>query len=295
MKRYGNKRNRKSRLTITLSPEILRYVDRTIDFKNIRNRSQAIETLLRQSLTPTITTAVILAGGPTHRKKLVALTTINYEKLIVLTLEHLVRFGIKKVIVLAGPNQKPIEKIINGGSSWGLKIIYGKEPKPLGTAGALKAVETELGAEPFLVLHGDILTDINLADFIAFHRQERTLATIAVKPRSSEKKYGQVLLEGNKITDFYEHDQGLGVSIVNTGVYLFEPEILSLIPPRQPVRLEADIFPKLAKQGELSAFLFQGIWFDITTPENYRQAVARWQATHGLTLQRLDNSSRAAN
>lgn len=147
----------------------------------------------------------------------------------------------------------------------------------MGTAGALKAAEGYLLDQPFLVFHADILTDINIADFVKFHSSQNKLATIAVKPRQAESDYGKVMLEGSEITDFIPESQDQGISIVNTGVYLFEPEVLSLIGSGTTTRLETDVFPKLAKMGELSAFLFQGIWFDISRSSNYESAQIRWQ------------------
>ncbi len=122
------------------------------------------------------------------------------------------------------------------------------------------------------------MTNINLADFIEFHKHENTLATIAVKPREAERTYGKVLLQGNKITDFSETNQSEGISIVNTGVYLLQPDALKLIELDPPAHFEKDLFPKLAAIHELSAFIFQGIWFDISTSDSYRLAQARWAA-----------------
>jgi NDP-sugar pyrophosphorylase family protein len=147
----------------------------------------------------------------------------------------------------------------------------------MGTAGALKAAEEYLAHGPFLVVHGDVLTNINLPDFVNFHNNEKRMATIAVKPRNAEPKYGKVMLQGNRITDFFDEDRSEGISIINTGVYLFEPELLSLLVEGQVAKLEKDVFPRLAEMGELSAFLFQGIWFDISEPENYSRAQDRWQ------------------
>jgi NDP-sugar pyrophosphorylase family protein len=158
----------------------------------------------------------------------------------------------------------------------GAEIHHVYEEEPLGTAGAVRAMESQLPREPFIVIHGDILTSIDLAEFIKFHKQEDTLATIAVKPRNAERKYGKVLMQGNRITDFSQTNQSEGISIVNTGVYLLQPESLRLIDSGKPVFFETDFFPKLAALNQLSAFVFQGVWFDISDPESYASAQARW-------------------
>ena len=102
------------------------------------------------------------------------------------------------------------------------------------------------------------------------------MATVAVKPRDAEHRYGKLLLKGNKITAFSQPEESDGISIVNTGVYLLQPEALGLIDTGQPANFETDLFPRLANMGELSAYFFQGVWFDISTPETYRQAEQRW-------------------
>ncbi|MDH3745743.1 MAG: sugar phosphate nucleotidyltransferase [Acidobacteriota bacterium] len=272
----------KARLTITMAPELLERLDRRIDGVTLRNRSQAIETLLEQVLTPTVTTAVILTGGVLGTTAEVpALAPIAGRALISRTIQHLTNFGIRRVFVLAGGNQRGIQALMGGGEGLGVSIEYLVEKKPRGTAGALKLVEPHLDSEPFLVIHGDVLTDIDLDDFIGFHFSEEAVATIAVKPRAAERRYGQVMLQGNRITEFLETSSTAGFTIVNTGVYLFQPGIFDFIDGDGPAQFETDVFPVLARRGELSAFLFQGIWYDISTPTDYRRADRRWRNRGG--------------
>ena len=266
----------KARLTITLDKDLLMQIDKMIDNVKIRNRSHAIESILRERLKPEVSTAVILAGGKKHMDIHPALLPIDDRELIFLTLEHLAEAGIRKIFILSGSEGTDLREHLRQHDIFGAHIIHIQEEQPLGTAGAIKAIEDQLGHEPFLVIHADVLTNINLADFIAFHQQERTLVTIAVKPRDAEKKYGKVMLQGNKITEFSEKGQSEGISIINTGVYLLDPDALNLVNENTPSHFEIDIFPKLAALNELSAFLFQGIWFDISDSESYLGAKSRW-------------------
>ena len=267
----------KSRLTITLSDTILSAVDRMIDGQDIRNRSHAIEHLIHKSLTPSVTTALLLAGGRHKDTPPPALALVDKQPLVTIILNRLKHFGITHVVICAGFWEKRMRDLLHDGETLGLTISYVSETQQLGTAGAIKKVQPLLSQEPFLVIHGDVLTTINLEDFIAFSEDEQTLATIAVKPRLSEKKYGKVLLEGNKITHFLQEKGEGGISIVNTGVYLFNPSILTFLSNHTPLSLEADIFPKLAKMGQLSAYLFQGMWFDIRHAPDRHDAIARWK------------------
>lgn len=265
---------KKARLTITLDRGLLRQIDQMIDHLTIRNRSHAIETLLRQSLVMHLDTAVLLAGGK-PKDPLPPLLEIGGKPLIAHTIEHLVEFGFERIFILAGQNCSAFEAALGNGKQFEAEIYCMDEETPMGTAGAVKQIEAELD-RPFLVMNADVLTNINLADFTAFHQEEQALVTVAVKPRDAEYRYGKLLLKGNKITVFSRPEESEGISIVNTGVYLLQPEALGLIEEGQPASFETDLFPKLANMGALSAYFFQGVWFDISTPEMYRQAEQRW-------------------
>ncbi|MGB3563269.1 MAG: sugar phosphate nucleotidyltransferase [Thermoanaerobaculia bacterium] len=267
----------KSRLTITLPPDLVQRLDRMIDHQTVRNRSHAIELLIRQGLMPEVTTAIVLAGGEHQGIGNPALAPVGGQALILLTLRHLVGFGIRNVLLLAGRSEPEIREVLGSGQGLGLTIQYLEEERPLGTAGALKSAEPHLPDSPVLVVHGDVLTDIDIGELITFHLSEGCLATMAVKPRNAEKECGQVMLQGNRITDFYDNGKEQGISIVNTGLYVLQPEVFGMIEEGKESRLETDVFPTLARMGELSAFFFQGIWYDIRNEENYQRAKARWQ------------------
>jgi NDP-sugar pyrophosphorylase family protein len=271
----------KARLTITLPRELLAQIDHLIDKRTVRNRSHAIELLLRKSLKPSVSTAVLLAGGSDGAEQPPALLPIQGQPLIIRTINHLIDNGISSFIILAGKSESLIRGYLGNIDNRRAKFHFVNESQPMGTAGALKAAERYISDEPFLVFHADILTDINIIDFVQFHSSQNKLATIAVKPRQAEPDYGKVMMEGSRITDFIPQNQDQGISIVNTGMYLFEPEVLSLIATGTAIWLETGIFPKLAKMGELSAFLFQGIWFDISNSGNYESAQVRWQQKGG--------------
>jgi NDP-sugar pyrophosphorylase family protein len=127
------------------------------------------------------------------------------------------------------------------------------------------------------VIHGDILTDIHLDEVFEFHLQEATHATVIVKPKLGMKQYGQVFIQGNRVTTFSETGTDSGISLINTGVYVLNREVLSLIPAKKISFLENDIFPHLARKNQLRAYFFQGLWYDISTPTQYNQAVSDWQ------------------
>ena len=190
----------KSRLTITLPPDLVERLDGMVDHQTVRNRSHAIELLIRQGLMPEVTTAIVLAGGEHQGIGNPALAPVGGQALILLTLRHLVGFGIRNVLLLAGRHEPEIREVLGNGEGLGVSIEYLAEKRPLGTAGALKSAESHLPDSPVLVVHGDVLTDIDISELISFHLSEGCLATMAVKPRNAEKDCGQVMLQGNRIS-----------------------------------------------------------------------------------------------
>lgn len=268
----------KSRITITLAHDLLSQIDDMIDGKAIRNRSHAIEDLLRQGLEPRVTTAAILAGGRRGDGRIAPILSIGGTPLIQIMMDHLISYGIDRIFILGAKNEERLRAVVASGDPPAADAEFVRERSPRGTLGAIKLIEHRIGPDPFVVLHGDVLTDIDLFEFSRFHKRQGTLATIAVKPREAERNYGKVMLQGNRITEFMDVNRSEGISIVNTGVYILQPEVLGIVPDRGPTHFEVDLFPRLAVIGELSAFVFQGIWFDVSREKSYQLAQTRWAA-----------------
>jgi NDP-sugar pyrophosphorylase family protein len=207
----------------------------------------------------------------------VALQKIGTNYLLTHTLNMLKKHHLKQVIICLAPGNNKIKQLFGNGENLGLKISYQSEEKPLGTGGAVKNVKELLGNQTFLVIHGDILTTLDLGNLFEFHFNENSLATMAVKPRMGEPKYGQVFLQGNKIIKFLDTSTDSGISIINTGVYVFDPKIFDVFPTKARFTLEKDVFPYLAEKKQLSASFFQGIWYDISEDHDYQEAKRHWQ------------------
>lgn len=266
----------KTRLTITLSQNILDSVDAMINGINIRNRSHAIETLVKKSLSPTVQTAIILAGGHHDQEPQPALTKIGKGYLLTHIIDNLKNNHINNIIICISKTDTEIMRIFGKGDNYGVKIEYLVEEYPLGTGGAVKKAKELIKNSPFVVVHGDTLANIDLASLFNFHFAEKSLATIAVKPRLGEPKYGQVFIQGNKITKFLATSDNTGISIINTGFYVFDPKIFELFPAKEVFTLEKDVFPNLAEHKQLTASIFQGLWFDITDKDSLKLAKEKW-------------------
>lgn len=248
----------KSRLTITLSDEILNSVDDTIDGKNIRNRSHAIEALLVKQLSSSLSQAVILIGGrPAAIKN--TLINISGKPLILHTLDLLKKYGLNRIYIAIDQPYMPLKKILPQNQN--LHLI--KQRPQLGTAGALYDLRNQLANQPFLVIHSDIFTDINLELLSSYHSKQNRMATICVQPKLNKQQYGKVIIQGNHVTQFLDHPANSEVGMINTGIYLFKPTILPRLKKRGRLMLETDIFPILAKEHQLSAYPFEGTWYEV--------------------------------
>jgi mannose-1-phosphate guanylyltransferase len=159
----------------------------------------------------------------------------------------------------------------------GVHVKYSIDPPktPLGTAGPVKRAEKLLGnKEPFLVLNGDIFEDVNYQEIIQKHKENHATATIALCKVEDTTRYGVAeMADDNSIKRFIEKPaKGTApTNLINAGIYVLNPEILTLIPKGRKVSMEREIFPKLAEQGKLYGHIIHGLWIDIGKPEEYLQ------------------------
>ena len=222
--------------------------------------------------------ALILAGGFGTRLRPLSCTRpkilfpIGNRPILDWTIERLVECGIRE-IVLAVNYMADIIMHRYGNSKFGANIIYSKEERPLGTAGPIKKAAPLLGEEPFLVLNGDIFTDINYKELMEAHLENGSVATIALVEVPDPSRYGVVLLEDSRILDFIEKPKATKApsNLVNAGIYAFTPEIFDYIElsKKRGVSIEKEVFPKLAEEGKLYGKVFKGLWMDIGKPRDY--------------------------
>jgi len=273
----------RDRLTITLSKSLLSKIDDFIDGTKIRNRSHAIEYLIKKSLVPKVTQAVILSGGkglnmrPFTFEMPKGLFPVGGKPILERMIELLRQSEIRDIIFSIGHLGEKIREHFGDGSKFGVKITYVMEEKEAGTAGALVLAKRYLKSDNFLVTHGDILIDLDVLDFISFHKEQGTIATIALTSVVDPSSFGEVVLNGTKIVRFIEKpEKGRQTSqLISSGFYIFNKDIFSYLPKDMPSFIE-DIFPKLIEAKELSGFPFAGRWADIGTPLSYGRAIKEW-------------------
>ena len=160
----------------------------------------------------------------------------------------------------------------------GLKVRFSIDPPktPLGTAGPVKKAERLIGHdEPFLVVNGDIYSDINYREMLQTHRKSDALATIALCTVEDPCSFGVAeLANDNSIKRFVEKPaKGTEPSnLINAGVYVLDPKVFDYIPEGRAVSMEREIFPVLVSEGKLCGHCFEGLWMDIGKPKEYLEA-----------------------
>jgi len=275
----------RTRLTITLRKDLLPRIDATIDGKQVRNRSHAIEVLVSNALRPTSRRAVILAGGsganlrPFTYEMPKAMIPVKGRPILEYTIDRLRDAGITDVMIVIGHLGEKIRDHFGDGTRFGMHIRYAEEHGANGTASPLRFINSFIGNQPFVLVYADVLIDMNIADLVTFHAQHEASATIALTSVKNPEVYGVVKMHGNRVVEFLEKPTGRHAlsHLVFTGVAVIDPKVLELIPKRGRAMIETDVFPKLASQDALVGYLFEGQWFDVGTPEIYERALAEWK------------------
>jgi len=237
-------------------------------------RAQESYTKMKQENIP----AILLVGGKGTRlqaivsskpKPLALVGNIPFLELLVMQLRAQ---GIHRMIMSTGHLAEQIEETFGDGGRWNSDIRYSRESQPLGTAGAVKFAESYLEeSSDFLVFNGDSFMEIDIPEFLRFHRQHGGVVSMAVRKVPDAARYGTVQVDGlNRIIGFSEKTGSTSAGVINAGVYVFKRAVLQKISPG-PSSLEKDLFPKLLKQG-MYALEHDGMFIDIGTPEDYARA-----------------------
>jgi mannose-1-phosphate guanylyltransferase/phosphomannomutase len=226
--------------------------------------------------------AVVMAGGEGTRLR--PLTSNQPKPMVSLCgkpcMEHIVellaRHGIGETVVTLMFLPKVIRDYFGDGSSLGVTMQYSVEQAPAGTAGSVKLAEGFLKDDTFIVISGDALTDFDLGEIVAFHKQRGAMATIALKRVENPLEFGVVVIDDEgHIERFLEKPTWGQVfsDTVNTGIYVLEPEVFEHIPADVPYDFSQDLFPRLLEMGApLYGFVADGYWQDIGSLPQYLAA-----------------------
>lgn len=226
--------------------------------------------------------AVVMAGGFGTRiqpltssvpKPMIPVFNKPMMEYIIMALKNA---GIRDIAVLLYFKPEVIQEYFGDGSRLGVNLQYFIPDDDYGTAGAVKKAEKFLD-ERFIVVSGDLVTDFNIPEIIGYHEFKQSKATITLTSVPDPLQFGVVITDNDgKIVRFLEKP-GWGEvfsDTINTGIYVFEPEILNYIPENKNFDFSKDLFPSIMASGTaIYGFNAKGYWRDIGNPDSYRTSL----------------------
>ncbi|MBC8250480.1 MAG: nucleotidyltransferase family protein [Candidatus Nitrosopelagicus sp.] len=211
--------------------------------------------------------AIILAGGRGKRLRPITdkipkpLILINKMPLIERTIRYLKKHGINEIIISSGYKSNQIEKFLKKKKNFGCDIVFSIEKTPLGTGGAIKKALIHVKEESFLVVNGDIVTNIDIKKIL---KKPNTIASNELKT-----KFGTMNIKNNKVLKFNEKKDVKNIWM-NPGIYHLSKDIVKMIPKKGS--LEGIVFPKIIKNRKLETVKFKNaLWFSIDSHKDIEE------------------------
>jgi mannose-1-phosphate guanylyltransferase len=225
--------------------------------------------------------AVVLVGGFGTRLRPLTFTTpkqmlpIVHRPMIEHVLEHLARHGITDAVLSMGYRPDAFADAYPDGRCAGVDLHYAIEPEPLDTAGAIRFAALDAGIdERFVVVNGDVLTDLDLGALVAFHDAHGAEGTIALHQVEDPSAFGVVPTDPDgRVQAFVEkppRDEA-PTDLINAGTYVLEASVLDRIAADRKVSIEREVFPAMVADGQLYAMSGNTYWIDTGTPVKYVQ------------------------
>lgn len=216
---------------------------------------------------------LVLCGGkgtrlrPVVSDKPKVLADVGGKPFIEILLDILASNGFHRVILGVGYLKEEVKNHFQANPRKDLKIEFSEEDTPLGTGGAVKKAKPLIKSDHFLVLNGDSLASVDFNKFYRSHLDKKAMLSLALANVADDSSsYGRVMLASdNRIASFNEKQ-----NLVSAGVYLMRKDVFDFMPAGNSFSLEYDFFPKIAESSY--GFVSDEGFFDIGTPERYRQA-----------------------
>ena len=219
--------------------------------------------------------AVILAGGLGTRLRPFTevipkpLLPIGEKAVLEIQIEHLKKYGFDEIYLATNYKAEYIENFFGDGSRYGVKLQVSKEEKPLGTVGPLKLIEEHLDS-PFIIMNGDILSNINFLKFYDFALSKDSILSVAIKKIITPYAFGNIFFDGDYVTDIQEKPDIITYALA--GIYVMKPEIFKLIPDDQYFGMDTLIKTMLAENLPIAKYDLEEYWLDIGRIDDYEKA-----------------------
>jgi len=220
--------------------------------------------------------AIILAGGLGTRLKPYTvvlpkpLMPIGEFPILEVIIRQLSKHQFEKITLAVNHQAEIIKAFFGDGSKWNIQIDYSLEDKPLSTMGPLKCI-SDL-PENFLIMNGDILTDLNYSDFFNQHVENDNLFTISAYQRKHKIDYGVLNVDKNSFLDGFEEKPASSYN-VSMGIYMANKTILDFIPENQAYGFDDLMTNLLNLKKQVAVRFFDGYWLDIGRPDDYALAI----------------------
>ncbi len=240
--------------------------------------------------------AVILAGGKGTRLR--PYTTVVPKPLVPIgddtsvldvVLRQLSAYGFEKVTLAIGTHGHLIRSFVGDGGRWGLSISYAEEQVPLGTIGPLLLLLDRL-PEQFLVMNGDVLTDLDYSAVLQHHMQSRAPLTVATCRRQSHIDFGVITSDECRIRAF--HEKPVLTHEVSMGIYALSRPTLEGYEAGLPLGFDTLVLDLLSRGNRPATYQWDGYWLDIGRPEDYERANAEFAQIRSKLLPRASGHTR---
>ena len=231
--------------------------------------------------------AVILAGGKGARLRPYAtvlpkpLMPIGDYPILEVVIRQLKKFGFKKVILAVGHQAELFQAFFGNGEKWGIDIEYSFEDKPLGTAGPIRGINNL--DDNFLMMNGDILTDLRLDKLMKFHKSQKATMTIATHKRSVKIDYGTLDYDNKGVLRNFMEKPIIHYD-VSMGIYILSRITIDFIPKDCLFDFPDLVQELLRNKQNVICYPYDGYWLDIGRPEDYETAIEDFEKMKGRFL-----------
>ena len=216
--------------------------------------------------------AVILAGGLGTRLKPFTevipkpLLPIGEKAVLEIQIEHLKKHGFDEIILATNYKSNYIENFFGDGSRYGVRLLISREEKPLGTVGPLSLLKSKL-TEPFVVMNGDVLSNINFTNFYEFANKKNTLLSLSIKKIIMPYDFGNIFFNDDFVLGIEEKPDI--VTFALAGIYIMKPGIFDLIPENTYFGMDTLIKNMLSGKLPISKYELSEYWLDIGRIDDY--------------------------
>ncbi len=224
--------------------------------------------------------AVILAGGLGMRLRPFTevipkpLLPIGEKAVLEIQIEQLKKHGFEEIFLATNYKSDYIENFFGDGSRYGVKLTISREEIPLGTVGPLTLLKEDL-VEPFVVMNGDILSNLNFTNFYKFAQSNQSMLTISVKKIVMPYSFGNIFFENDIVTGIEEKPDIITYALA--GIYIMKPEIFDFIPDNEYFGMDTLIKKMLQMKSPISKYELKEYWLDIGRIDDFETAQTDFQ------------------